>query len=152
MSALEVVVALTCPAGAADCLARMRQVLECVESARTTWPSLDRWEEELPEWFVRACAKPMSDDQAQAWLQRWRGMSPAEQSRVTEEQQWSLADWLYWMEPTQSVWKWVRARQQSATELEVTLAVEGLPVALGAFKWLARTAGAERVILCADRV
>ena len=152
MSALEVVLVLTCPAGAAVCLARMRQVLDCVETARTVWPALDRWEEVLPEWFVRACAKPMSDEEAQSWLHRWRGMSQAEQSRVSEEQPWSLPDWLYWMEPTQSVWRWARARQRSATELEVTLAVEGLPVALGAFKWLARTAGAERVMAASDRV
>jgi hypothetical protein len=44
------------------------------------------------------------------------------------------------------------SEQRSATELEVTLAVEGLPVALGAFKWLARTAGAESVTIGSDRV
>jgi hypothetical protein len=109
VSALEVDVVLTCPAGAAACLARMRDVLDRVESVRTEWPALERWEELLPEWFVRACARPMSEEEAQRWMQRWRGMSEAEQSRLSEEQPWSLPDWLYWMEPTQSVWQWARA-------------------------------------------
>lgn len=150
MSTFEVVVVLSCPAGAADCLARMREVLDRIESVGTRWPALDRWEQELPEWFVRACASPMSDEEAQAWLQRWRGMSQAEQSRASEEKPWSLPDWLYWMEPAQSVWRWTRATQRNALDLEVTLAVAGLPVALGAFKWLARTAGAERVTAVFD--
>jgi hypothetical protein len=145
MSAMEIDLVLNCPAGAADCLTRMRGVLDCVERAGPTWASLDQWEQDLPGWFVHACARPMSDEEAQDWLNRWRGMSKAEQSRVSEEQSWSLPDWLYWMEPSHSVWRWTRAKLRSALELEVTLAIEGLPVALGAFQWLARAAGAERV-------
>lgn len=128
----------------------MREVLDSVERATARWPSLDQWEHDLPEWFVRACARPMSDAEAQDWLQRWRSMPNAERSRVSEEQPWSLPDWLYWMEPSQSVWRWGRATQRTTVELEVTLAVEGLPVALGAFKWLARAAGAERVMAVSD--
>jgi hypothetical protein len=78
-------------------------------------------------------------------------MSEPERSRVDYERPWSLPDWLYWMEPTQSAWKWARARERSAFELEVTLAVEGMPAALGAFMWLARTAGAERIVYASDR-
>ena len=145
MSALEVILTLTCPGSGEGCLAKMREVLDCVERVRNPWPTLDQWEGELPGWFVRACAEPMSDAAAQAWLQQWRRLSRAEQSRVERQQRWSLLDWLYWMEPAHSVWKWARARQRSRTELEVTLAVEGLPVALGAFEWLARVSGAEDV-------
>jgi hypothetical protein len=146
MSALEIVMVLTCPAGAANCHARMREVLDCIEAAGRSWPSLSEWERQLPGWFVGACASPMSEKEAQDWLQRWRGMSKAEQARITEEQRWSLPDWLYWMEPSHSVWRWIRAKERSTTELEVTLAVEGLPVALDAFKWLARAAGAASIV------
>ena len=145
MSVIEVVMVLSCPAGAAHCLARMREVLDRVERVGTRWPAVDQWEQDLPEWFVRVCAKPMSDAQAQAWLQRWQGMAQGEKARASEEAPWSLPDWLYWMEPAQAVWRWVRAAQRNTHELEVTLAVDGLPVALGAFEWLARAAGAERV-------
>lgn len=145
MRALEIVVVLTCPAGAADCLARMREVLDCIERPMTRWPSSAEWERELPEWFVRACGRPMSDEEARDWLTRWRGMSREEQARASEDKAWSLPDWLYWMEPSNSVWQWTRAKQRSETELEVTLAVNGLPVALGAFTWLARVAGAAGV-------
>jgi len=73
-------------------------------------------------------------------------MSRVEQARFSEDEQWSLPNWLYWMEPSNSVWQWLRATLLTPVDLEVTLAVDGLPVALGAFKWLARTAGAERIV------
>ena len=84
----------------------------------------------------------MSDEEARDWLKKWRGMSRDEQARVSANAVWSLPDWLHWMEPGNSVWQWARAKQRSDTELDVTLAVDGLPVALGAFTWLARAAGA----------
>lgn len=147
MSALEIRLVLSCPHGAVDCLTRIREVLDTVVTARTSgvWPSLGEWEKLLPSWFVLACASPMSTEEADASMKRWRAMPDAEQARFSEQEQWSLPNWLYWMEPRHAVWKWVRAMQCGPTQLEVTLAVDGLPVALGAFKWLARTAGADRI-------
>jgi hypothetical protein len=84
----------------------------------------------------------MSADEALAYVERWRMMSEAEKCETTKNQQWSLPDWLYWMDPKQSMWRWVDATLGTSTDLEVTLAVDGWPVPLGAFEWLARAAGA----------
>jgi len=145
VSDMDVRFVLMCPEGAASCLARMREVLDCIDRLRGVWPPLDRWRRELPAWFVGACADPLTREQAQAWVERWREMSPAEQVHAEETRAWSLPNWLYWMEPDQSVWRLAQAIHRSDTELEVDVAVDGRPVALGAFYWLARASGARSV-------
>ncbi len=136
---------LSCPEGATNCLHKLREVLDRVERPGEVWPSVEQWEELLPTWFVEACATPMSNEEADAWLLRWRQMPESERLQAEDAKPWSLSDWLYWMEPSQSVWRWARATQRGPVELEVVLSVEGMPVALGAFRWLAQTAGAEGV-------
>ena len=124
---MELSLMLSCPDGAASCLLKLREVLDCVERPGEAWPSVEQWERLLPTWFVAACAMPETEGQSE------------------NTKPWSLADWLYWMEPDQSVWRWARATQHGSAVLEVVLSVEGMPVALGAFMWLARAAGAETV-------
>lgn len=136
---------LTCPNGADACRRHLREVLEPIEQAGEPWPPAAQWEQALPQWFVSACPRPMSTTEAQVWLEQWRRMAGSEQAEAVEKQAWSLPDWLYWMDPEQSVWRWQDATERSASELEVTLSVGGWPVALGAFNWLARTAGASSV-------
>src|SRR5439155_26505091 len=128
MNSLKIQVLLTCPLGAADCLAKLREVLEAIQKAGETWPIVERWEQMLPTWFVSACAIPMSADEAQVYVERWRTMSKDEQAEVTKNQRWSLPDWLYWMEPHQKAWRWVDAMMVTSNELEVTPAVDGWPV------------------------
>jgi hypothetical protein len=145
MNSLVIQLVLTCPDSADTCLRKLREVLEPIERAGEPWPLLVQWEQALPRWFVAACSPPMSASEARAWMEQWRAMSPSEQSETVKNQKWSLPDWLYWMESPQSVWRWQRAIVRSPCELEVTLDVDGWPVALGAFDWLARTAGASNV-------
>ena len=142
---MELSLKLSCPEGAANCLLKLREVLDHLERPREGWPSVDQWEQLLPTWFVAACAKPTSSEETNAWLLRWRQMPETERLQAEDTQPWSLADWLHWMEPDHLVWRWARATQHGPAVLEVVLAVEEMPVALGAFTWLARTAGAENV-------
>jgi hypothetical protein len=142
---MKIRVLLTCPAGASECLAKLQEVLEPIEQVGVAWPTAESWERTLPHWFVSACAKPMSASEAEAYVARWRTMSREEQIEADKGEQWSLPDWLYWMEPKQSVWRWFGAAPTAPDKLEVTLTVEGLPVALGSFEWLARAAGASDV-------
>ena len=145
MNPLRIRVLLTCPTGATECLAKLREVLETIQTAGDSWPAVERWEQVLPRWFVAACANPMSAEEAQAYVERWRKLSKDEQCEATKNQRWSLPDWLYWMEPEHSVWRWIGATLGTSHDLEVTLAVDGWPVPLGAFDWLARAAGADDV-------
>jgi hypothetical protein len=145
MNALRIGLTLTCSETAEECLARLREVLEPIEAAREPWPALEEWERLLPEWFVASCARPMSPEEARSWVEQWRKMSPEEQSLANASQHWSLPDWLYWMEPSHLVWKWADGKVRTSQELEVFLEVDGWPVPLGAFEWLARAAGAKDV-------
>jgi hypothetical protein len=145
MKEMTIAVRVTCSAGSTACLSRMRDVLDRIESAPSPWPEVAEWERTLPPWFVAACATPMSRAEEDAFLRRWREMSDAERARESEAQQWSLPDWLYWMEPEQSAWRWITSSLVGAHELEVTLAIHDWPTPLGAFEWLAKTAGADHV-------
>jgi hypothetical protein len=145
MSSLVIQLVLTCADSAEACLQKLREVLETIERAREPWPTMAEWEQVLPPWFVAACSPAMSVSEAQAWLEQWRAMSQSEQSAAVENQAWSLPHWLYWMDPKQSVWRWRHATVRSPRDLEVSLEVDGWPVALGAFNWLARTAGASQI-------
>lgn len=142
---MELTVMLSCPEGATNCLHKLREVLDRVEQTGEAWPSVEQWGMLLPTWFVLACAAPISSEEAEAWLQRWRQMPESDRLQAEDAKPWSLADWLYWMEPGQSVWRWARATQHGPVDLEVVLSVEGVPAPLGAFRWLAKTAGAKDV-------
>lgn len=127
----------------AGVLGRMREVLRIVVAQPGAgWPSLDEWRQRLPPWFVDACAREMSKEEADEELARWRRSSPEEQQRDEEQRAWSLADWLYWFEPAQRTWSWWDSTIESARHARVALAVEAWPFPWGALKWLAHAAGA----------
>jgi hypothetical protein len=145
MSPVRMRLMLICSAGAAESLAKLRDVLQPIENTTGRWPTVEEWEQVLPPWFVSASAPAMSPEQAKAWVERWRTMSKVEQSAAVGRQRWSLPDWLYWMEPDQAVWRWASATIRGPKELEVILEVDGWPVPLESFQWLAKTAGADDV-------
>lgn len=77
----------------------------------------------MPEWFVAAC-------------------SP---ERTAEKTSWTLADWLYWMEPDERQWFWWDARIDGEGATTVLVEVPRWPSATGALEWLLRAAGASSV-------
>lgn len=139
---MRIDVTLSCRESAEACLERLREVLVPIEAAREPWPVLVEWERLLPRWFVTACSVPMTQEEAQLWVERWRTLPPEQQAEASASKRWSLPDWLYWMEPGHLLWKWVGAEVRTSHELGVWLEVDGWPIALGAFEWLARAAGA----------
>jgi hypothetical protein len=106
------------------------------------WPSVERWSRLLPAWFVEGCAPERDQDEAEQWLAWWRTLPADEQARVSSEQRWSLADWLYWLEPSERQWFWWDAAVEDSTRLRVMVEVSGLPAPLGALLWLLRASGA----------
>jgi hypothetical protein len=139
-----------CPDGAADALARIRNVLHRVVSMRATeaeWPDVDEWARELPKWFVDACRPELSQKEALAWLEKWRSLSPAEQAAEEERQPWALADWLHWFARSsdERQWRWLMGDTLGQDRLQITVEVEGFPTAYGALVWLLRAAGAVEV-------
>lgn len=132
--------------GAEEVLSRAKEVLRVVDNA-----VLDGWTRtsesvlQLPEWFTSACAPPMSDEQAEEDLARWRRLPLAEKAKESTEG-WTLDAWLYWMEADNRQWFWwdaaVLGDQRLAT---VAIEVEGWPFPWGSLGWLLRAAGASAV-------
>lgn len=125
----------------------MREVIGLLDASARTGPTVGEWGEVLPAWFVSACSAQMSQSEAVAWVQKWRGMSAEDQAAAELERRWSLADWLYWMGPAQATWKLADAVVVGPHLLMVSLRVDEWPAPIGSFRWLARTAGASDVVI-----
>jgi hypothetical protein len=134
-------------ADAVEVLERARAVLLGVlEHSGPKWPALEEWRLLLPPWFVAACAPEMSREDAEHWLAWWRALGPAEKARAESERRWTLADWLYWLVPSERQWFWWDAEVGGDGALRVTVEVSGWPTTLGALDWLLRAAGAAEVV------
>src|SRR5690349_8951885 len=80
-------------------LSRAADVMKVISSKRSGWPQAEAWRNELPQWFVAACAPERNAEEAEAELERWRALTPEEQDADRQTSKWSLENWLYWMEP-----------------------------------------------------
>lgn len=133
-----------CPIGATDVITGVKSVLRIIDDASLTrWPDQRGWQTKLPEWFISACAPPNTAEQADQWLQWWKKLSPDEQARVEAEKDWSLGNWLYWMEPANRQWFWWDAEALTDCDhVVVAIEVDAWPFPWGALRWLFKAAGA----------
>ncbi len=135
-------VAVSCDGHAERLLDGLREVMSVVAAHQDgDWPPLDRWRDLLPAWFVEACAPERSPAETDAWLERWRALPPAEQRAAEQAAGWSLADWLFWLEPDERRWFWWDGATIDSNTLRVDIEVAGWPAPLGALDWLVRTCG-----------
>jgi hypothetical protein len=142
-----VTVTVSCHGDSAVVIDRARAVMTAVvDRAGPPWPSVDEWLELLPEWFVAACGPERSVEEVERWLRWWRSLPRVEQARVTREQQWTLADWLFWLEPGERQWFWWAATVEDPDTASVVVEVAGWPAPLGALEWLLRASGAVAVL------
>jgi hypothetical protein len=132
------------PTGTAvDALNRCRDVLSpIILHQHGDWPGLDSWRTLLPVWFVLACGAEESPEDAERWLSWWRQLPAAEQQQAADERPWSLADWLYWMQPENREWFWWDARVSDRGGLRVYVEVAAWPAPVGSLQWLFRAVGA----------
>lgn len=133
--------------GDADSVAeRARDVLRAVLAhAGPPWPALADWRNLLPNWFVDSAAPERSQEEAQRWLVWWRSLPPDKRAKAAREEIWTLANWLYWLEPEERQWFWWDALVENPQTLRVTVEIRGWPVPLGTLNWLLRAAGAVQV-------
>ena len=133
-----------CPFGAEEILNKVISVLEIVDEATLNGAlTEEQWAFRLPEWFVSACALPMTAEQAEQWLKRWKALPSEEQTRVEIEKDWSLDNWLYWMEPENRQWFWWDAKVlDDCDHILVATEVEVWPFPWGSLRWLFKAAGA----------
>ena len=88
----------------------------------------------------------MSSEQAKLWLVWWKSLPLEEQIRVEIEKDWSLDNWLYWMEPNKRQWFWWDAKVlEEYDHIALAVEVRDWPFPWGALRWLFRAAGASAV-------
>lgn len=127
-------------------IARAKEVLRAVVgSAAGTWDP-EEVRLRLPTWFIAGCAPEQSAEEAEAWLAWWRGLDVADRAKASRERPWSVADWLFWLDPDERQWHWWDAVVDDESSAKVFVEVAGWPAALGALEWLLRVAGATAVV------
>ena len=132
---------------AAMVIDRAREVMSSlIDRAGPPWPAMEAWREILPSWFIAACSPERPREEVEQWLKWWRSLSPDEQARATKEQQWTLADWLFWLDPHERQWFWWDAVVDDRDTARVVVEVAGWPAPLGALDWLLRASGAVEVL------
>jgi hypothetical protein len=137
-----------CTGNALQTLERAVSVLKAVNrfgDGERGWPSEAKWRDVLPAWFVSRCAPEQSQEDADAWLTRWKKLPRDEQDRVERDKPWSLSNWIYWFEPANREWYWWGARVVDVDTLIVAIEVDGWPFPWGSLAWLFRAAGAQEV-------
>jgi hypothetical protein len=132
-------------------IANARAVLTCVVQRTGDWPAFGRWSELLPAWFLQRCAPEPAEPEpgppfdAQAWLQKWRAMTP-EQKSAFSQGPWMLSDWLYYFDPTEEgmgndrSWWWDAGSDEPGNGW-VEVATTGWPFGSGSLSWLIEASG-----------
>ena len=116
-------------------------------SGSTSWPTEAEWRDRLAGWFIDASAPEMTQEEAERWLERWRAMTAREKAAIEETKRWALADWLYWLQPSERQWEFWECRAKGKDVVRLTIKIDGWPIAHGALNWLLRAAGADRVVI-----
>ncbi|WP_129530713.1 hypothetical protein [Achromobacter agilis] len=136
------------------CNGNSLKVLETVVAVMTAiclkcsqgYPDYIDWRTVLPERFVQACAKEMSPEESERWLQRWQTLSDKEREEDERNRTWSVDNWMYWMGPHERAWQWWDARVVSSERINVSLAVDSWPFGWGSVAWLFRGSGASDAV------
>ncbi len=132
-------------------IADARAVLARVVEQMDDWPMFERWPQLLPAWFVQRCAPehvpgPERSFDTEAWLRRWRAMTPEQRAAVSQES-WTLSGWLYYFDPTEEgmgedrSWWWWDAGIDEASNGWVQVATTGWPFGSGSLSWLIEASG-----------
>ena len=124
-----------------------REVLAVVLSQyEKNWPSENEWLQLLPKWFVERCAPERTIEEEEENLAKWRTLSREEQIRETEEELWSVMDWISWLDPSdERYWFWWDAFVKDANLLLVAVEVVDVPFPSGSLEWLLRASGAIKI-------
>lgn len=118
-----------------NCKEIMRIVLRETENKNL---ALEEWMLILPNWFVKGCSKEMTEEEI-----AHRVTLPIEERvRLSEEEGWSLSDWLYWLKPEQRQWYWWNSEIIDSNTFKITVECFGSPFPWGALEWLVKSAGA----------
>ncbi|MCG7537914.1 hypothetical protein [Pseudoalteromonas sp. OOF1S-7] len=145
---LKIKLRVRCNGDAAQVLDRAKEVmLTLLSCTKGKCFQYIKWTNALPSWFVQCCGRELSSDELEEYLSKWRLLSPEEQEKMENEQDWSLDDWLYWLEPEQRTWYWWSSNRLNDDLFELVIVVRDWPTAIGSLEWLLKASGANDVAL-----
>ncbi|MBZ8182405.1 hypothetical protein [Oscillatoria salina] len=139
---------IQCPRDANNVLNRCRKVLQIVlRQSKKNWLSYDdeEWRTLLPEWFVAYCAPERTQEEDDQLLERWQKLSPEAQMLFTEEQKWTISEFISWLEPKERPWFWWDAFVESDNVFHLAVEVVDFPFPWDALCWLVRASGATTI-------
>ncbi|HEY9692870.1 MAG TPA: hypothetical protein V6D15_11725 [Oculatellaceae cyanobacterium] len=142
---------VNCQQDADKVLQNCREVFGLVlQQSEKNWLSEAEWYKLLPQWFIKRCSPEMTVEEEEKYLSRWHSLSEEEQVRQTEEEFWSVMEWVSWFEPSnephdQRYWYWWDAFVRSPNLLLVVVEVIDVPFPWGSFDWLMKASGAIKV-------
>jgi hypothetical protein len=147
----SLVSSIICPGNSEVVLERIKEVLNLVNiAARSSWPENWRdWHKFLPRWFLSKCTLEeagLKRDPELIWLPLDSLNSWASERRGEMETPWPLADWVYWMAPERRDWYWWEGVVIDQKNLEIQMEIRNWPFPDGPLDWLARAAGAYRLL------
>lgn len=116
-------------------------MLAIIDCGGPPWPEMERWRVLLPKRFVDSCAPEFPEQEIRDQIARWRTLPEEEKIKQEESSEWSLGDWLYWLQPENRDWFWWDATVLDDRTLQVQIELVGLPTPTGALKWLMKSAG-----------
>jgi len=141
---VKVKYAVDCNGNAGEILARAKEILlDVLQATVSGWPELQQWSNVLPDWFFKAFAKEMTDEEALLWIERWRAMPRKQQVIAEQKKGWSFSNWIGWFNPNERCWYWWDASIENANTISVTVLSTDSQSPYGALKWLFIACGAK---------
>jgi hypothetical protein len=129
------------PGQAEEVLYKAKEAMAVVASVNgDTWPSIEKWRELLPKWFVEACPPEPSKEQIGKFL-----LKSPEERRAEADMFTDLGSWLYWFQPENRYWFWWDGAVADEDTIIVAIEVTEWPFPWEALRWLLRAAGASSV-------
>lgn len=141
---------IECDTDARQVIERVKEVLLAYDAAILGQQPTDSSEISrcLPEWFRDKAAPEKTEEQSAEHLLWWNRPSNKErEAYALLPRPWSLTAWLYQMDPERRQWFWLDASvdPMRPTAAMIEIAADDWPYAIGALKWLLRSAGAVEI-------
>ncbi len=130
------------PNNAHEVIKKCKEVLSIVlRQEKDLWPSEEDWRNKLPPWFIKLCAKEISQEEAKR-----RILLPIEERiRLSKEEGWALSAWIYWFKPDERQWFWWDSKIPDENNVIITVESDAWPFPWGSLDWLLRASGATNV-------
>ena len=143
---------VSCQSDALSVLELAKQTLSIVnQHSLQEWPSIDSWSNLLPKEFINGFLPELTDKEKAECQKQWEQLTYDEKIKnAAQDEQWTLSNWLSWLEPEAREWFWWNAllfnEPLNKSHFVVEVTTLDSPFMSGALKWLFKACGALDVV------